>query len=429
MSIMMPDYHRQLQDAIPRWFPEWVPAGATRLITRNITFVVTEACPLRCTYCYECNKNHDARMTREVAKAAIDRILSGEGMDGYIDLDADKSAIFEFIGGEPLLEADLMVYIADYIKQQMVLRNHPWRHAYMFSVSTNGVPWRDPKFKEFLIKNPERVSLSITIDGDRDLHDACRVFPDGRGSYADAVDALAFTRRYADVSATKVTLAPGNIARLGSSIPHLFDLGFTEVNANCVYEEGWTLDDARVLYRELVKLADWMVDTGVYERAWCSLFDPSIGRPQGPEHTQNWCGGNGQMLAIGPDGNLYPCLRFMKQALSVPGREPYTIGHTSCGIVHDEKLDRLTCVTRQSQSEQKCLDCPVSSGCGWCTGLHYDLYGTPDKRATFICWMHKARCMASAYYWDRILQKTGIDVGAQDNVSLEDRAAIREEHA
>ena len=33
------------------------------IITKNITFVVTENCNLRCTYCYECGKNQTKRMT------------------------------------------------------------------------------------------------------------------------------------------------------------------------------------------------------------------------------------------------------------------------------------------------------------------------------------------------------------------------------
>lgn len=419
-------YRRQLQDAIVKWFPEWAEQNKG-IATKTITFVVTEACPLRCTYCYECNKDHSARMTKETACMAVDRILSGKDMDEYVDFSKDKSVIIEFIGGEPLLEAELMCYIAEYFKQQLVLLDHPWKNTYMFSISTNGVPWRDPKFKEFLVKNPGRVSISITIDGDRELHDACRVFPDGRGSYYDAVDALNFVRQYASVNATKVTFAPGNIAQLGTSVPHLFDLGFTDVNANCVYEEGWTLNDARIFYRELVKLADWMIETGVYETSFCSIFDQTIGQFQDENHTQNWCGGNGQMLAIGPDGRLYPCLRFMKQALATPGRRAYDIGHIGSGIRRDAHLENLTCVTRQSQSPQACLDCPVSSGCGWCTGYNYDLYGTPNKRATFICWMHKARCMANAYYWQRIKDRTGVDVGVRNNVYSEDQKTILED--
>lgn len=53
------------------------------------------------------------------------------------------------------------------------------------------------------------------------------------------------------------------------------------------------------------------------------------------------------------------------------------------------------------QKMLKCIDCPVSSGCGWCSGLNYEMYGTANKRFTGICWAHKARVLASAYYHNR----------------------------
>lgn len=37
-------------------------------------------------------------------------------------------------------------------------------------------------------------------------------------------------------------------------------------------------------------------------------------------------------------------------------------------------------------------------GCGWCSGYNYEVYGTPNKRATFICYMHQARVLAVRYY-------------------------------
>ena len=36
---------------------------------------------------------------------------------------------------------------------------------------------------------------------------------------------------------------------------------------------------------------------------------------------------------------------------------------------------------------------------------HIIVFGTPDKRATFICWMHKARSLANVYYWNKLYNK------------------------
>ena len=45
---------------------------------KNITFIVTKDCQLACKYCYLVGKNTKERMPWEVAKLAIDYILSNE---------------------------------------------------------------------------------------------------------------------------------------------------------------------------------------------------------------------------------------------------------------------------------------------------------------------------------------------------------------
>lgn len=43
------------------------------------------------------------------------------------------------------------------------------------------------------------------------------------------------------------------------------------------------------------------------------------------------------------------------------------------------------------------------------TGSNYQVFGTPDKRATFICPMHKARALANAWFWPRYYKSHGIN--------------------
>ncbi len=78
--------------------------------TKNITFIVTKDCQLACKYCYLVGKNESERMEWKIAKAAIDYILIHE--DDF----KDDSVVWDFIGGEPFLEIDLVDKICDYIK-------------------------------------------------------------------------------------------------------------------------------------------------------------------------------------------------------------------------------------------------------------------------------------------------------------------------
>ena len=70
-------------------------------------------------------------MTWEVAKQAIDYILNDPEQFN------DESVVFDFIGGEPFLEIDLIDRICDYIKLTMFEKNHHWFNSYRFNFSTD----------------------------------------------------------------------------------------------------------------------------------------------------------------------------------------------------------------------------------------------------------------------------------------------------
>ena len=58
-------------------------------------------------------------------------------------------------------------------------------------------------------------------------------------------------------------------------------------------------------------------------------------------------------------------------------------------------------MTRCSQSTDECINCPIAAGCAWCSAYNYEYFGELNKRATFICIMHKARALANVYFWNK----------------------------
>lgn len=379
------------------------------LKVKNITFVVTERCNLACTYCYECHKT-GAKMSKKVAKQAVDFIFDKEKVNGYYDTETSPAVILEFIGGEPLLEIDLINYIVEYFKFKAFELNHPWAFNYMISLTTNGILYRDKKVQDFLKRNPNRVSVGLTIDGNKKLHDACRKFPDGSGSY-DIVEKSVKQWIKNEVQAqTKITLSPSNVMYLNEALKNIRELSIVGAFTNCVFEEGWTIEHARILYAQMKKLADFNLKNENYKKYYCSLFDDDIGSKNIED--RNWCGGNGKMLAIGTDGRCFPCIRFMKYSLSTPDRKEQSIGDIWNGLESKEEnkwLNRLKKITMSSQCKyednKKCLTCPISKGCALCTGYNYDKFGDPNHKATFICEMHKARVLANVYYWNKLYNK------------------------
>ena len=142
------------------------------------------------------------------------------------------------------------------------------------------------------------------------------------------------------------------------------------------------------------------------------MFEEDQFCPQLPKDNQNYCGSTGCMLACDPDGNISPCIRFMKSSL---GEEigDFLLGdiHDGIGIKqeHKDNVELLDSITRRSQSTDECWNCPVSTGCGWCTAYNYQETGSPNKRCTYICWMHRSRSLANVYYWNKVYQKNNED--------------------
>ena len=335
-------------------------------------------------------------MSFDIARQAVDYILSHRE-----DFD-DQSVVWDFIGGEPFLEIDLIDQICDYIKEQTFRLNHPWFNSYRFSFSTNGINYDSEKVQRFIKKNHSHLSIGITIDGTRQKHDLNRVYKESqKGSYDDVVRNIPLWLSQFPDGGTKVTISSPDLPYIKESVLHLFSLGIHEVNINCVFEDVWQEGDDQVFEGQLMELADAIIDEGLYKSNDCSFFSENIGKPLDLElENQNWCGA-GKMLAVDAGGYFYPCTRFA--AYSLRSKKPIIIGNVKDGINKNLLRPFLT-LDRLSQSPQECLDCDVASGCAWCQGENYDAAATDTiyQRSTAICKMHKARVRANNYYWARL---------------------------
>lgn len=223
-------------DGIKERREEWQSGMA-----KNITFIVTKDCQLACKYCYLIGKNTKERMSWEIAKAAIDYILDHEE-----DM-KEESVIWDFIGGEPFLEIDLIDKICDYLKVEMYRRNHHWFNSFRFSFSTNGINYSSEKVQKFIKKNHSHLSIGITIDGTKRKHDLNRIWKakemeqgmlpkteDEKGSYDDVVKNIPLWLEQFPGAGTKVTISSADIPYIKESVLHLYSLGIHEVNINCV---------------------------------------------------------------------------------------------------------------------------------------------------------------------------------------------------
>lgn len=372
-------------------------------VAKCITFIVTKDCQLACKYCYLVGKNSKERMTYEVARQAIDYILA------YEEDMREESVIWDFIGGEPFMEIELIDKICDYLKLEMFRRQHHWFNSYRFSFSTNGINYHTESAQRFVKKNLDHLSIGITIDGTELKHNLNRVYKgDGRGSYKDVVRNIPLWLEQFPGESTKVTISSADIPYIKESVLHLYSLGIHEVNINCVFEDVWSDGDDERFEDQLLHLADAIIDGGYYKDYACSFYSETLGKPLDVKlENQNWCGA-GRMLSIDAMGNFYPCTRFAQYSLR--DKRAWIIGNIHDGINKNLLRPFLT-LDRTTQSRQECIDCEVASGCAWCQGENYDAADSDTiyQRSVAICKMHKAQVRANNYYWNKLYRKLELE--------------------
>ena len=406
--MLNPSYN--YMEFIAELFPEYNDKGM-----KNLTFQVTDDCNLCCSYCYQQNKHHHI-MTFDVAKKFIDYIFDNRTNEDSPFTDKKvKGYILEFIGGEPLLAIDLIDQISTYFEHKVeeLPKDHLWKYFHMYNICSNGVLYFTPKVQKYIKKFDTLISFNVTLDGCKELHDKCRLFPDGSGSY-DLAMAAALDLQKRGFKNTKITFSPDNINYVFKGITNIIELGFTDIYANCVFEDVWhDQNKIKEYYKELKKVADWLKEKNLNDKIFFRIFASGNYLPLKEEELdRQWCGTTSCMYALDYKGDIYSCLRFMESSLGndVP---PLILGNVNRGIatLPQEKkvLKDFENYTKRNISEEKCLKCPIESGCAWCAGCSYQLCGDLCHRTTTICECHKAEYLATLYYYKIIDDKKHYD--------------------
>lgn len=137
----------------------------------SLTFQITQNCNLRCKYCVYSgnyiNRTHTHnRMTFSTAKKGIDFLISHSKESSSINLG--------FYGGEPLLEFELIKNIIDYAEKVIEGKE------LTYSITSNGTLLNSDIIEYFEKHN---VSLLISLDGPKEIHDKNRRFFNNAGSF------------------------------------------------------------------------------------------------------------------------------------------------------------------------------------------------------------------------------------------------------
>ena len=299
------------------------------------TLHLTDGCNLACRYCPP--KNGKNVMSRETAFKAVDLALAGLG----------KTAGIGFYGGEPLLCKRLIEEIVQYTKK----KNTGGKRVF-FKLTTNGT-LLDSGFLQYAKR--EGILLSLSLDGNEQMHGTNRVDKNGDGTYSQIVKIIPELLSMNPYTAVMMTIAPNTAGYFYDGVKNLFSLGFTNIICSLDYSADWDEKMLFELKKQYQKMASLYYEKTVREdKFFFSPFDSKIdSHIQNKEYCRERCKLGFEQISVSPNGTLYPCVQFV-------GDEIYCIGHVGTGIDENRRRE----IYRQSRIEQtECKDCAVKNRC------------------------------------------------------------------
>ena len=358
-----------------------------------ITFIVTQSCQLSCKYCYLVGKNHNNKMNIEVAKKMVDIVLSNSTFQNC------QSAVFDFIGGEPLLEIDLINDVLKYLDQRLIQLQHHWTDKYSINITTNGLLYHKEEVQKLINKYNKRLTISISIDGTQQKHDLNRIYSNGKGSWKDIQDNVKLWISQYPSANTRMTISHSDLQYVFESLVYLVNLGITNIDVNPVLEDVWQEGDNVTFQKQLILFADYIIDNNLQNKLIISCFNRTLGYSYNCVEHKTPCGEH--ILTVDSDGNLYTCLRFAQFSLrNKPARK---IGNVWTGIDKNKMRPFLSLSLRLSNPGE-CEKCEIATGCKYCPAENYDCSNIDSifTRSTANCLMHQSIVEAKNYYYNKL---------------------------
>ena len=266
-------------------------------------FVVSNECNMRCVYCQARNEESHIKgvMSKEIAKRAVDIALQSP----------EKNLNFEFQGGEPLLNFEIIKYIVEYSQQNKTF------HNINYSIVSNLTLITD-EILEFCSKN--HIGISTSLDGPEKVHNSNRPYINGLGTFADVKNGINKAKDKNISLGAIQTTTKFSLSYAKEIIDQYLELGFTDIfirpltplgTAKEVWSTiGYTPEEFLVFYRQCIRyILDLNLNGKSVREGHSQLFLGKILRKQTSNYMElrSPCGASIGQIAYYHDGNIYTC--------------------------------------------------------------------------------------------------------------------------
>lgn len=340
--------------------------------TKTLMFLITYKCNLRCSYCYEPKET--------VHTITVNRLKSL--IRENVSTLPEKYDSFEihFMGGEPLLEFNLIKEVSEWLWEQNFDKT-----LSMIYAPTNGTLLND-EIKNWYLKNRTRFCLGLSFDGNETMQNI------NRSNSSPTVDLDFFSQTWPKQS-VKMTISPETLPNLANGVKFLHSKGFSSVVADMARgpQLNWDKSHLKLLSSQLDELSIfYLSDNGPHHMSMLDIDIFGIRTDKRTSHKSCSCGED--LSCIDIDGATYACHLFSPVAIAKDkAKRSQTIDFT-----YDDNLQNPEC--------QKCM---LNCLCNHCYGMNYittDNVCVPDS---FHCAAFKTLYVANCKHQLRIAQQNG----------------------
>jgi len=200
------------------------------------TLHITKSCNLACDYCYEKDKT---------SQYSLDQII--KNIDNIFKNINEKITI-EFLGGETLLRFDLLKKSVEYME------NNYFKHINNYLITTNGTIINDTII-DFLKTYKNRISLSISIDGDEESNKR-RYYKNRKYCYNDIINNITKIINLDPI--VHIVTHKDNVNKTYDNIIMFYNMGIKKISIGFIQSTEFLTDEEfKILEKQLIAIIDY----------------------------------------------------------------------------------------------------------------------------------------------------------------------------
>jgi uncharacterized protein len=322
----------------------------------SLALDISGSCNLKCIYCAE-NSTMPKREPMEMKTLNL-------SVNSIFNWSENRNGVSIHLGsGEPLLNSTL-VRALDERAQKLASERHQPLSLYL---TTNGTLLNDQIIKLLIAGN---WNVKISIDGDQVTHDSQRIDKTGEGTFLTIQPAVSqLAKQIPESFSTTSVLCHGTdpkdvfyaIASMGVRSIEIVPIAVTKASKFALRQNDFNA------YRTFIFEYAQRIAKG--EKLPVNIrFHKRLLKALGYGNSRVPCGAGRTFYAVGPQGDIYPCFRFI-------GLSKYRLGDLS-GI-SSERVKWFTASSGRPYDQRiECQRCWAASLCGGPCYACADLFGS-----------------------------------------------------